>query len=128
MPGRYLRDGVLSSAKMAKLTHPASNFWYKLLSIVDDYGRYELRIIPIKNNTFQAQDNVTEKEIIAWLKELIIAKLVERFDDTTGKKCFELLTFRQQFRSKSKYPRKNDEQMLKDEQPKAWKRIYAVKI
>jgi hypothetical protein len=41
VPSRYLRDGILDSRRMGRVSEGAQLLYYKLLSLVDDYGRYE---------------------------------------------------------------------------------------
>ena len=40
MPNRILRDGILTSERVDMLSSEAEVFYRRLMSVVDDYGRY----------------------------------------------------------------------------------------
>src|SRR5690606_33624040 len=40
MPNRILREGILTSPRIAKLGWPEEVFYRRLMSVVDDFGRY----------------------------------------------------------------------------------------
>ena len=50
MPTRMLREGILESRAVSSLSDDGQIFYYRLISIVDDYGRYEadLEILRVK--------------------------------------------------------------------------------
>lgn len=41
MPNRIIRDGILDSKAVNSLSEPAEIFYRRLMSVVDDYGRFE---------------------------------------------------------------------------------------
>jgi hypothetical protein len=40
MPNRVLREGILTSERVNALDWPAEVFYRRLMSVVDDFGRY----------------------------------------------------------------------------------------
>lgn len=72
MPSRYLRDGIIDSRRIGKLSEGAQLLYYKLLSLVDDYGRYSAdpELLIIKAFPW-AQSKYTTDEIMQRLNECI---------------------------------------------------------
>src|SRR5688572_15256505 len=79
MPTRLLREGILSSAKIDKLTGPitAEVFYRRLMSKVDDHGLFDARIAVLRSGLFPLNpDRLTEHNCLQLLTELINAKLI----------------------------------------------------
>jgi len=105
MPNRIIRDGILTSERVNRLTPHAEIFYRRLMSVVDDYGRYHANPTLLRSACYPLQiDKVKDKDISAWLEECKKAVLVLVYT-ASGKDCLELLDFRQQVRARdSKYP------------------------
>jgi len=105
MPDRVVRQGILSSDLVNTLTWPAEVFYRRLMSIADDYGRYEADIAILRAFLYPKKiDKVSEPDVVKWLGECSKAGLVRcyRID---GKQYLEILQFNQRLRAmKSKYP------------------------
>lgn len=105
MPSRILREGILTSERVAALSWPAEVFYRRLHSVVDDYGRYFAKPMALRAACYPMQlDRVKDSEIEKWLTESQDAQLIKIYavDDQT---FLELLDFRQQIRAKkSKFP------------------------
>jgi hypothetical protein len=112
MPNRILREGILTSERVAKLAWAEEVFYRRLMSVVDDYGRFHATPMLIRAACFPLKlDQVTDPEIEKWLVSAQSAKLVVVYT-AGGKRCLQLLDFRQQVRAKdSKFPAP-DEQTL----------------
>lgn len=52
MPQRILRDGILDSRAVSSLSDDGQILYYRLISIVDDYGRYEADIDVVRVKCF----------------------------------------------------------------------------
>jgi uncharacterized phage protein (TIGR02220 family) len=105
MPNRILREGILTSERIASLSWQAEVFYRRLMSVVDDYGRYFAKPMALRAACFPMQlDRVSDKDIEKWLTEGTANRLLRLYDvDNTT--FLELLDFRQQVRAKkSKYP------------------------
>jgi len=105
MPNRILRDGILSSEKVNQLSWPAEVFYRRLISVVDDFARFDGRLSVIRASTYPLQlDKVGDSDIEKWILETEEAALVRRYA-VEGKPYVLLLNFRQNTRAKaSKYP------------------------
>ena len=110
MPNRILRDGILTSERVAKLSWPAEVFFRRLMSGVDDFGRYYAKPELIRAAAYPlAVDKVGNSDIGKWLAECAGAALVRTYT-VDGKSYLELLDFRQQKRAQqSKFPPPPDE-------------------
>lgn len=105
MPVRILREGILTSERVDLLSIPAEVFYRRLMSVVDDFGRYFARpelliaaLYPLRIKTVKGSD------ISSWLEETAKARLTLVYN-VDGKPYLELLDFRQQVRAKqSKFP------------------------
>ena len=107
MPTRVVREGILDSERVGALSPLAELFYRKLMSVVDDYGRFELVLSVLRARLYsQRLDDVSEDDIRKWINEccagerpLLVCYVVN------GKKYFEIQEFNQQHKSqKSKYP------------------------
>lgn len=114
MPVRLLREGILTSERVNALSVGAEVFYRRLMSVVDDFGRYYAKSVLLRTACFPLRvDTVKDKDIAAWLSECTEAGLVLLYSDA-GKHYLQLLDFRQQIRAKeSKFPTP-DEQMLSE--------------
>lgn len=105
MPNRILREGIITSPRMIRLSWPAEVFYRRLMSVVDDYGRYHAHPMLLRAACYPMQlDKVSDSDVGKWLGETRKAALV-RVYESRGAAYLELLDFRQQVRAKaSKYP------------------------
>lgn len=104
MPNRILREGILTSDRVEKLSDGAEVFYRRLMSVVDDYGRFDARPMLLMTGCYPLRADVMKPASIAhWIKECVDAGLI-RLYEVKGKPYLELLDFRQQTRTKEKYP------------------------
>lgn len=108
MPTRMLREGILESERVDKLSAEAEVFYRRLMSIVDDYARYYANPALLISGCFPlrvASARAIRPEIInQWLKDIEDAWLLVTYD-VGGTRYLQLLDFRQQKRAKkSKFP------------------------
>ena len=106
MPNRIIRDGILFSIPVSRLSPQAELLYRKLLSVVDDFGRYYAyppEIIMSSCYPLQVQ-SITTDEIAAWLTEIETNGLINVYE-SDGKRVLEIVKFNQRQRaSKSKFP------------------------
>ncbi|MBA2434872.1 MAG: hypothetical protein H0W34_00300 [Pyrinomonadaceae bacterium] len=115
MPGRYIREGILTSERVDELSCGGEIFFRRLMSVADDYGRYDRNLSLLRAHLFPLKiDSVTAAEIQTWLEECEAAHLIESFTDASGKAAVEILHFEQRKRAPSKYPRDNDARQASD--------------
>lgn len=95
----------MTSPRMAKLSWAGEVFYRRLMSVVDDYGRFHGHPTLLRAACYPAQiDKVSDADIGKWLGETSEAALVSVYE-VCGQRYLELLDFRQQMRAKlSKFP------------------------
>lgn len=104
MPNRIIREAILSSEKMALLSWQEEVFYRRLMSIVDDYGRYEANPQLLRARCYPLQtDAVRAADISRWMAACQTAGLILCYE-VSGKCYLEVNNFQQQQRSASKYP------------------------
>ena len=115
MPGRYIREGKLTSERVDKLSVYAEVYFDRLMLKVDDYGRIQKHPTLLRAALFPLRlDRVSDQDIERWNQECEDAGLLEAFTDLNGKLCIEIGKFNQRVRSESRFPRKADGSPLPD--------------
>jgi len=104
MPTRMIRDGILTSERVNALSERAELFYRRLMSVVDDYGRFSANLTLLRASCYPLKlDGVKEDSIKKHLAEAVDAGLIVLY--TVGsKQCLQLQDFGQRIQSKSKYP------------------------
>jgi hypothetical protein len=104
MPDRILRAAILTSDPVNNVSWPAEVFYRRLMSVVDDYGRYDGRVSILRSALYPLKLNqVSEADIVKWSDECSEAGLVS-FYEVGDKRFLELLKFNQRKRAESKWP------------------------
>lgn len=105
MPVRLLREGILTSDRVDLLSAVDEVFYRRLMSVVDDFGRYDGRPAILRSSMYPLRiERVREADIVRSLARCQEAGLI-RLYNVSGKPYLEMLNFRQQVRAKaSKYP------------------------
>lgn len=106
MPNRILREGILTSERVAALNWAEEVFYRRLMSVVDDFGRYHANPKLLRAALYPLLiDKVSDADIGKWLTSCVNAALVSVYPAPDGKRYLQLLDFRQQARAdKSKFP------------------------
>jgi hypothetical protein len=104
MPTRMIRDGILTSERINALTERAELFYRRLMSVVDDYGRFSANLTLLRASCYPLKlDSVKEDSIKKHLAEAVDAGLIVLY--TVGAKPYlQLQDFGQRIQGKSKYP------------------------
>lgn len=131
MPNRIIREAILSSERMSQLDWSAETFYRRLLSIVDDYGRFECSLSLLRAKCYPIQiDKVREADIARWLTACQKAGLIVLYQAVIGGRVKHFLSvedFKQQTRSASKCPAPDATQMIAyDEQLKSFAHLGVV--
>lgn len=110
MPNRILREGILTSERVARLGWPAEVFYRRLMSVVDDFGRYYATPMLLRAACYPLHlDKVSDSDIGKWLAVCAEADLVRVYPAEDGKRYLQMLDFRQQVRATaSKFPKMPD--------------------
>ncbi|MEO7387411.1 MAG: hypothetical protein ABIX37_10780 [Gammaproteobacteria bacterium] len=104
MPNRIIREGILSSERIASLGWAEEVFYRRLMSIVDDYGRTDANLQLLRSRCYPLQtDDVRTADISRWMAACQKAGLILGYE--VADKCFvEVNNFGQQQRTASKFP------------------------
>lgn len=110
MPNRILRDGILTSPRVAKLVWGEEVFYRRLHSVVDDFGRYYADLGLLRAACYPRQLNkVSDSDIEKWLTACVTAALVRVYPAQDGEWYLVVQDFKQQVRAtKSKFPQPPD--------------------
>lgn len=76
MPNRYLREGILDSDRVNSLSFEAEVFYRRLMSVVDDFGRFDGRVSILKGRLYALKPNLRETDISRWIAECVKAGLI----------------------------------------------------
>ena len=106
MPTRLIRDRICKSESIDSLTWFEEVFFYRLITICDDYGRYDARAKVLKADLFPLKDGVTINQIEKALNKLSTVGMVQVY--VYDQKPFLQLVTWEKYQSvrnkKSKYP------------------------
>jgi len=104
MPNRILREGILTSRRVDKLSVPAELLYRRLMSKLDDYGRCEADVELLRSSCYPLRVNkVKAAHVKDWIRECQAACLLVTYADR-GKCYLQYLDWKQQERSESKFP------------------------
>lgn len=105
VPSRILRDGILTSDRVDLLSAEAEVFYRRLMSVVDDFGRFEAKLVRLRSSCYPLRvDAVSDQQVSGWIDVCEKAGLITRYE-VCGKAYLLMLDFKQQIRAKtSKYP------------------------
>lgn len=106
MPNRIVREGINSSERVNDLSFGAELLYRRLMSVVDDFGRYHAAPVTIRAACWPTcPGKITDEQILSWLAEL------QQADDpliviyVVKKSTYLVLNnFKQQCRTASKFP------------------------
>ena len=100
MPNRIIREGILTSEAVNSLSWEAEVFFRRLLSVVDDFGRFDARSSVLRSALYPLKlDSMREDSVQRCLKSCEAARLVVLYS-IEGQEYLEVTNFRQQVRSK----------------------------
>lgn len=105
MPNRIIRERILDSERVDKLSAAGEVFYRRLMNVVDDFGRFDARppiliaaLYPLRVG------KVTEQNILSWLKECEDADLILTYK-VNNKPYLEFFNLQDKRRAQtSKYP------------------------
>lgn len=121
MPNRVIREGILDSERIENLVRKygfdAENFYRRLMSVADDYGRFDGRISVIMARCYPTLlDYITEQQVEKWLMATIDPDVgLVKMYEVDGRKYIEILDFGQRLRiQKARYPepKKTDDSQM----------------
>lgn len=104
MPQRFLRPGIRTSEKWNKASFLAQSLYIGLMTLVDDYGRYDGRARLIHGEVFSLRDDVDPQRSAAELQHLHDIGLITLYV-VEGKEYLQITNWQEHARgTKSKFP------------------------
>ncbi len=81
MPNRIIREGIIDSEAVNALSPEAEVFYRRLMSVVDDFGRFDGRIAVLRARLYALQlDKVREASLERWIAECVKARLIRLYE------------------------------------------------
>lgn len=110
MPKRFLRPGIRTSPRWNAVSHRAARLYVAILTLADDYGRYDGRpavlwadAFAVWNEQNPPEDAVNCQQVAADCAQLSAAELIE-FYDVSGRRYLQVIQWEERVRSESKWP------------------------
>ena len=129
MPNRLVREAILTSESLDKLSAEAERLFYRLLVVCDDFGRFEADVRVMIARCFPLRvGDITREQMHAWVHELTKAGVIHCYEHD-AKRYGSFLNWKKfnKLRAKnSKYPAPADtcEHMSADESTCEHMRVY----
>lgn len=102
MPNRILREGILESEAVNALRPEVELFYRRLMSRVDDFGRYHANPSLLLAACYPLQlDRISRSDVSQMLAEC--GQLLDMYE-VSGKKYLQIKNFNQRTRSESRFP------------------------
>ena len=108
MPQRFLRPGLTTSQRFNAASWQAQSLYVRLITLVDDYGRFEAHPMLLKSLAFPFNPEITCEQMILLCEQLLANDLAD-FYEKDGKKYLQLSRWQEKARSHSKFPSFDDE-------------------
>lgn len=81
MPNRVLRESILDSEAVNSLSPGAELFYRRLMSVVDDFGRFDARLTVLRSRCYPLTvTQVRETDISRWIAECETAGLIALYE------------------------------------------------
>jgi uncharacterized phage protein (TIGR02220 family) len=104
MPQRFLKPGITTSKKWCSTSWVCQSFYIRLLTLVDDYGRYDAEPVLLKSHAFPLREDIRASQVSALCKEMSQAQLAI-FYKADGKMYVQLTNWTERVRAdESKFP------------------------
>lgn len=103
MPQRFLRPGITTSDAWNSVSFGAQSFYIRILTLVDDYGRYDGRIAILHAHCFALSPKIKPQDSAGFRSELQSSGLLTLYS-FDGKEFIQLAKWNERARGLSKYP------------------------
>lgn len=114
MPQRFLRPGLTTSKRWNRCDWTTQSLYARLITLVDDYGRYDADPELIRSHAFPFGDpngKVLQLTAVARMLRTLADRNLVLLYEKDGKEFLQLLRWQERARSASKYPEPTCEQM-----------------
>lgn len=110
MPQRFLRPGITNSDRWNAVSFEAQSLFVRILTLVDDFGRYDGRVPILHGQCFALRPDITPQETAAFRSELHAAWLITIYC-VDNKDFIQVQKWQERARGeRSKYPDPPDPQ------------------
>ena len=103
MPTRLIREGILTSDRINRLSDAAEVFYRRLLSRVDDHGLFDARPAVLIAGLYPLRLKTTENKCLQLLAETVAANLVKVYE-IDGKRFLKCMDTKWKIRSEPRFP------------------------
>lgn len=104
MPQRFLRPGITDSERWNSCCWQVQSFYIRLITLVDDFGRYDGNPKLIRGHAFALREDVTSERISEMLLELQKSSLIELYQ-VSDKQYIQMKNWQETPRAtKSRFP------------------------
>jgi hypothetical protein len=104
MPQRFLRPGITDSEHWNKCSFEAQSFYIRLMTLVDDWGRFDGRVPILHGSCFALRPDIDLQHTAALRSEMQTNNLIEVYE-IEGKEYVQMLRWHERTRgTKSKWP------------------------
>lgn len=104
MPARLLREGILDSDAVNQLTADEEVFYRRLMSVVDDFGRFDARPAVLRSRLYPLKvSDLREADISRWIAACVKAGLIALYE-VAGKQYILFHKLGEPRAKSSKYP------------------------
>lgn len=108
MPQRFLRPGITTSDAWNSVSFGAQSLFIRILTLVDDFGRYDGRVPILHGHCFALRPDVLQKHTAGFRSELQRVALIDLYV-VDGKEFIQVSKWHERARSdSSKYPSPQD--------------------
>lgn len=112
MPQRFLRPGITNSELWNSVSFPAQSLFIRIITLVDDYGRYDGRSTVLWAHCFavwnekQPNQEITLQEFDKLLQEIAAVHLIDLYE-VSGKRILQVSQWLERVRegTKEKWPK-----------------------
>lgn len=114
MPNRIIKDAILVSANIDQLTADEERFFFRLLLVSDDYGRFDARPPVIRGRAYPLKPEVTDQHVLSWIAKLVEVDILHAYE-INGARFVGFSnwhTYQNVRAGKSKYPSPEGAQLL----------------
>jgi hypothetical protein len=107
MPQRFLRPGITTSDRWNSVSFEAQSLYIRILTLVDDFGRYDARVAILHGQCFALRPEIKPQRTAGLRSELQQAGLIDVYT-VDGREYLEITQWQERARSNaSKFPGKS---------------------
>lgn len=103
MPQRFLRPGITNSEAWNAVSWASQSLFIRLLTLVDDFGRYDARPVLLRSHAFPVSETITVEQVEEMCDELTEQRLIQVYSHQ-GKEYLQIQKWTERARCASKFP------------------------